>query len=68
MGNKLHTVVVQTNGTTVNTYTSWHENIVVKNLTMLSEYEIKELLHYGSVKQHIGDTKHTYYYCCWNTI
>lgn len=68
MGNKLHIVVVQRNGTTINTYTSWHEDIVVKNLSLLSEFEIKDLLYYGCFKKHEGNVRYTFYYAQWNTI
>ena len=70
MGNKLHIVVHTINGVVVNTYDSWHEELVVNKLPkdIIHKSDINKLIHYGSFKRHIGNTKHCFYYNNFNTI
>lgn len=70
MGNKLHIIVHTINGTLVNTYNSWHEDLVADKLPKDIVYpcDINELLHYGSFKVYDGNKKHCFYYKYFNTI
>lgn len=70
MGNKLHTIIHTINGVVVDTYTSWHEDLIVKKIPNDTIYndDIKDLLYYGSVKRHHGDEKHCFYYAVFDTI
>lgn len=70
MSNKLHIIVHTINGTVTNTYNSWHEDLVVNMIPndVIYKSDIKDLIHYGSAKSHIGNQKHCFYYHCFNTI
>lgn len=70
MGNKLHTIIHTINGTVSEVHTSWHEDLVVNKLPkdLIHKPESKDLLHFGSFKKHIGNTKHCFYYTIFNTI
>ena len=67
---KLHTVLHTVNWTLVNTYTSSIEELLINKLPkdIIHKSDIKDLIHYGSLKTHIGNTKHCFYYQSFNTI
>lgn len=67
---KLHIVVHTINGTLVNTYSSSIEGLLINKLPkdIIHKSDINNLIHYGSLKTHIGNTKHCFYYQSFNTI
>ena len=67
---KLHIVVHTVNGTLVNTYSSSIEELLINKLPKdtIHKSDINALIHYGSLKTHIGNTKHCFYYQSFNAI
>ena len=67
---KLHIVVHTVNGTLVNTYSSSMEGLIINQLPkdIIHKSDINALIHYRSLKTHIGNTKHCFYYQSFNTI
>ena len=67
---KLHAVLHTINGTLVNTYSSSIEELLINKLPkdIIRKSDINALIHYGSLKTHIGNTKHCFYYQYFNTI
>lgn len=70
MSNKLHLIIHTINGTLANTYDSWHEDLVGKDILYpyLTKEDLRSLIHYGSFKTHEGNCKHCFYYTNFNTI
>ena len=67
---KLHIVVHTINGNLVDTYSSSIEELLINKLPkdIIHKSDINNLIHYGSLKTHIGNTKHCFYYQAFNTI
>ena len=67
---KLHTVLHTVNGTLVNTYTSSIEGLLINKLPkdIIHKSDIEYLIHYGTFKVHVGNTKHCFYYQSFNNI
>ena len=67
---KLHAVLHTINGTLVNTYSSSMEGLLINKLPkdIIHKSDINDLIHYGTFKVYIGNTKHCFYYQSFNTI
>ena len=67
---KLHAVLHTINGILVNTYSSSMEGLLINKLPkdIIHKSDIEDLIHYGTFKVHIGNTKHCFYYQSFNTI
>ena len=70
MSYKLHTVIHTINGTVFETYASSSEELLVNKLPkdIIRVSECKSLIHYGSHKEFVGNSKHCFYYNAINTI
>lgn len=70
MISKLYSVIHTVNGTVNNTYNSYCEELLINKLPkdILRKKDINKLLHYGSCKVHLYNTKHCFYFNLNNTI
>lgn len=70
MSHKLLVVIHTINGSVYETYTSSCKELLINKLPkdIICKSDCEDLLYYGNHKEHVGNTKHCFYYNSINTI